>query len=150
MASFQQMLPLGILPLQPGALDPTLRVMVDEPAPHVVRFTYVRLEKTVVTEMALLVTCEPTAGRPCFALGYAVPPAYRRQGRGKRVVAAALAEFESGMRRAGVLPLYIEAVVGADNAASLALAKTQFADPGETATDDVSGLPAVRFLRRID
>jgi len=148
LASFQKMLPLGVLPLQRAQLDPTVRVMVDEAAPGVMRFTYVRTLVQRATEMALLVTCEPIDGRPCWALGYAVDPDYRGQGRAKSIVAAALMEFETGMRRAGALPMYVETVVGADNAASLKVA-THLFEEGEPITDSVSGLPALRVLRKL-
>lgn len=148
LASFQQMLPRGILPMQGAQFDPTVRVMMDEPAPRVVRFTYVRTLGQRATEMALLVTCEPIEGRPCFALGYAVEPDYRGQGRAKSIVTAALAELEAGMRRAGALPIYVEAVVGDDNHASLKVANTIFGE-GEPITDSVSGLPALRFLKKL-
>ena len=148
LASFQQMLPRGVLPLERARLDPTVRVMVDEPAAGVVRFTYVRTQGQRATEMAVLVTCEPIEGRPCWALGYAVEPELRGQGRAKSIVTAALNEFETGMRRAGALPQYIETVVGADNAASLRVA-TQLFGEGEQITDSVSGLPALRFLMKL-
>ena len=119
LASFQTMLPQGVLPLQRTQLDPTVQVMMDEPVLGVLRFTYVRTLGPRATEMALLVTCEPIEGRPSFALGYAVELGHRGQGRAKSIVTAAPAEFETGMRRAGALPVYVEAVVGADNDASL-------------------------------
>lgn len=148
LASFQQMLPLGVLPLQRAQLDPTVRVMLDEPAPGVMRFTYVRTQGQRATEMALLVSCEPIDERPCWALGYAVELDLRGQGRAKSIVTAALNEFETGMRRAGTLPQYIETVVGADNAASLKVA-TQLFGAGAPITDSVSGLPALRFLLKL-
>lgn len=148
LASFQKMLPLGKLPLQRAQLDPTVSVMVDEPVAGVVRFTYVRTLGKRATEMALLVTCEPIEGQPCWALGYAVEPELRGQGRAKSIVTAALNEFEAGMRRAGALPMYVEAVVGADNPASQRVA-TQLFGKGEPITDSVSGLPALRFLRHL-
>lgn len=149
LASFQQMLPSGVLPLQRAKFDPTVWVMMDEPAEAVVRFTYVRTHGQRATEMALLVICEPIEGRPCFALGYAVEPDQRGQGRAKSIVTAALKEFETGMRGAGALPIYIETVVGADNGPSLRIASTLFGE-GDPITDSVSGLPALRFLRKLE
>lgn len=147
--SFQEMLPLGILDLRPGELDPTLLVHADSPAPGVSRLTYVRIEGKVVTAMALFASCESIESRPCFALGYAVPPAYRGQGRAKEVVSVAMAEMRNGFGRAKLLPIYVEAIVGADNAASLRVAAKTVAEEAVPVTDSFSGLPAFQYLRML-
>lgn len=149
LASFQQMLPLGVLRLEPGAIDPNVFVHGDTPAPGVRRLTYVRLDGQAVTAMALLTSCDPIEGRPCFALGYAVPPVYRGQGRAKAIVIAALAELAEGFGRAGILPIYVEAIVGADNLASQGVAAASLSPDRRAVIDEVSGLPALQYLRRI-
>lgn len=150
LVSFQQVLPLGILPLQPGELDQSLQVLRDEPKPGLLRYTYVYLKDQAAAAMALLVVTEPIEDRPCFALGYAVPEASRRQGLATKVVLAGLAELQHGLRRAGILPIFVEAVVGEDNPASRRVALKVFGDEGEPITDSVSGLPAYRYLKRLD
>jgi RimJ/RimL family protein N-acetyltransferase len=149
LASFQQVLPSGVLELQPCALDPKLFVHMDEPAPGVTRLTYVRMAGQTVTAMALFTPCEAIEGRTCFAVGYAVPPAYRGQGRAKDVVTAALRELEKGFGRAGILPIYVEAIVGADNVASQRVASATISAESKSVTDSFSGVPALQYVRKI-
>lgn len=149
LTSFQQALPLGVLHLQPGDLDPTLLVHMDEPAAGVTRLTYVRIEGQTVTAMALFTPCDPIEGRVCFAVGYAVPPSHRGQGRAKDVVNASLAELAKGFGRAGILPIYVEAIVGADNVASQHVAAATISAESKAVTDSVSGLPALQYVRQL-
>jgi hypothetical protein len=84
--SFQQELLRGAMQLRPGVLDKNLYLYVDNPNGQT-RFTYVKLKgKKTVTAFVEFATCEPIEGRPCFALGYAVPEAYRKQGRAKEAI----------------------------------------------------------------
>lgn len=149
LVSFQEYLPTG-LPLRPCALHPEVQVMMDEPAPGVTRFTYVTIEDGVVTAMALFVNAEPVKGRMCFNIGYAVPPEYRRQGRAKAIVEAALDELRNGFGRAGVLPIFVEAVVGRDNAASQAVAHVVFSQSPDRIVDEESGKPALHYLLKLE
>jgi hypothetical protein len=96
--SFQQVFLTGGMELQPGALDSDLYLNLDD-ADGVTRFTYVKLQGKTVTAFVIFGACAPIEGRPCFAIGYAVPEAYRNQGRAKEAVRAALAEMQ---RSAGV------------------------------------------------
>ena len=60
-------------------------------------------------------------------------------------------EFVTGSQRAAAgRALYIEAVVGRDNAASHAIARNALGEPAEEGTDDRSGEPATQYLRRFD
>lgn len=150
LTSFQEHLPLGILPLQPCQLHPGVQVMMDEPAPGVQRFTYVTVEDGTATAMALFVNTEPMEGRMCLAIGYAVPEEYRRQGRAKAIVAAAIDELRNGFGRAGVLPIFIEAVVGRDNVASQKVAAALLSASPEEIVDEESGQPALQYVLKID
>jgi RimJ/RimL family protein N-acetyltransferase len=111
--SFQQALLLGGIQLRRGVLDKDLYVYVDE-ADGQRRFTYVRLEGSTVTAFVNFALCEPIDGTPCFSIGYAVPEAYRNQGRAKEAVRAAISEMQHGFGRHGY-SFYVEAIVGADN-----------------------------------
>jgi hypothetical protein len=144
--SFQQALLLGGIQLQQrGELDKDLYVYVDAPDGQR-RFTYVRLEGRTVTALVIFGICEPIDGIPCCAIGYAVPEAYRNQGRAKEVARAALSE----MRHLNRHPFYVEAIVGADNLPSRRVAEQVISDAPVAMIDEISGLPALRYVRRIE
>jgi hypothetical protein len=148
LASFQEALLAGEIRLQRGAVDPDLYVYADRPN-GMPRLTYVRLEAQTVTVFVNFALADPVEGMPCFQIGYAVPPSLRRQGRAKNAVTAALAELQVGMRRNGVAGFYIEAVVGVDNPASQRVAEETIAPTATPITDEVSGQPALQYLREI-
>jgi hypothetical protein len=146
--SFQQVFLTGGMELRPGVLDSKLYLHVDD-ADGLTRFTYVRLEGQTITAFVLFTPCAPIEGRPCFAIGYAVPEAYRNQGRAKEAVGAALAEMRRGFGR--VWPLfYVEAIVGIDNKPSQRVAEQAISDTPIAVTDQVSGLPAFQYVLRIE
>lgn len=82
--SFQQALLQGTIQLERGALDRDLYVHFDK-ANGERRLTYVRLEGKIVTAFVNFVQCDRIEGKPCFGIGYAVPEAYRNQGRAKEL-----------------------------------------------------------------
>jgi RimJ/RimL family protein N-acetyltransferase len=124
--SFQQIFLAGGMALQPGVLDSDLYLHVDD-ADGVTRFTYVKLEGKTVTAFVIFAPCAPIEGKPCFAIGYAVPEAYQNQGRAKKAVRAALAEMQRGLGR--VWPVfYVEAIVGAENKPSQRVAELAISD----------------------
>jgi RimJ/RimL family protein N-acetyltransferase len=149
MQSFQQELLRHKPKLRRGELDKDLYVYVD--APHgEPRFTYVRLEGKMVTAFVELASVEPIEGTTCVALGYAVPEAYRRQGRAKEAVKAAIAEMQHGLGRNGISVFYVEAIVGADNKPSQRIAEQVISDAPVAIADEISGLPAFRYVRRVE
>ncbi|WP_370198613.1 GNAT family N-acetyltransferase [Bradyrhizobium diazoefficiens] len=148
LTSFQQALLGGEIELQRGALDPNLYVYSDNPE-GVARLTYVRLDGKTVTAFASFVICDPIDGTPCFQLGYAVPEAYRNRGHAKDVVTAAIAEMRHGFKRAGIPAFHVEAIVGADNAASLRVAEQTISTSPTAITDQFSGVPAFQYVRQI-
>lgn len=150
LASFQEMLPLGILQLFNGERDPTLRVHRDEPSPGTQRLTYVHLEGELVTALAMAVNVQPFQGRPCFMIGYAVPTQYRRQGRATAIVKSMLGELTAGFGRAGLLPIYVEAIVAETNIPSRRIAETLLSDSPNPITDELSGLPALQYILRLE
>jgi hypothetical protein len=146
--SFQEALLNGGMQLQRGAVHSELYLNT-EGANGQPRFTFVTLEKTIVTAFVNLVLCGRIEGTPCFQIGYAVPEAYRRQGRAKTVVSMALAELQHGFSGLGPA-LYVEAIVGVDNAPSQRVAEQTLSATSEAITDAVSGLPALRYVRKMD
>ena len=148
MHSFQDVLLRRGVQLRHGALHPDLYLHADD-AHGQPRFTYVTLEKNTVTAFVNLVLCAPVEGTPCFQIGYAVPEAYRRQGRAKAVAGMAVAELQHGFTGRGPA-LYVEAVVGTDNTASQRVAESVLSSTPEAITDRISRLPALRYLRKLD
>lgn len=146
--SFQEALLGGQVQLQPGALEPDLFVHLDHPNGKA-RFTYATLQGRTVTALVILVVSDPIDGAPCFQIGYAVPEAYRQQGRAKQAVRAAIAELEYGLTRNRIATFYVEAIVGADNMASQKVAEETLSTNPVAVTDEVSGVPAFQYVRKI-
>lgn len=146
--SFQEHFSLGVIDVQPGALDRDLFVYQDQPN-GTLRLSYVRLKGQTVTALVLFVLTEPIDGVPCFQLGYAVPEVYRSQGVAKDAVSAAIAELKHGLGRNGAKPFFIETIVGVDNTASQKVAGATLGVETEAITDEMSGLPALRYLVKI-
>ena len=147
--SFQQTLLHGGIQLQPGVLDRDIYVYFDRPKGGS-RFTYVRLEDTTVTAFVEFASCEAIEGTPCFAIGYAVPEAHRNQGRAKNAIRAAISELQNGLGRIGLSVFYVEAIVGADNKPSQRVAEQVISEMPVRVTDQVSGLPAFRYVRKVE
>jgi len=147
--SFQQALLRGGIQLQPGVLDRDIYVYFDRPKGGS-RFTYVRLEDTTVTAFVEFASCEAIEGTPCFAIGYAVREAHRNQGRAKNAIRAAISELQNGLGRIGLSVFYVEAIVGADNKPSQRVAEQVISDTPAPVTDQVSGLPAFRYVWKVE
>jgi hypothetical protein len=103
-----------------------------------------------VTAFVEFAPCEPIEGTPCFAIGYAVPEAYRNQGRAKDAIRAAISEMQNGFSR--MMPaFYIEAIVGGDNKPSQRVAEQIISsNTPRPVTDKLSGLPAFQYLQKIE
>ena len=146
--SFQKALSDGRIKVEKCALDSDLYFLYDSPE-GTPRFTYVRLDGKTVTAFVEFVRWEPINGRLCMHIGYAIPEAYRRQGRATEAVIAAIAELQNGFKRGGIKAFYVEAMVGADNVASQRVAQKTISDAPIEAIDSVTGLPALQYLRKI-
>ncbi len=147
--SLQEALLRGAIKLERGVLDRDLYAHFDTPNGGF-RATYVRLEGRTVTAFVEFVPCDPIDGKRCFNIGYAVPEAYRNHGRAKEVVRAAIAELRHDSVQYGHSVFYVEAIVGADNKPSQRVAEQVISDTPVAVKDQVSGLPAFRYVRRIE
>jgi len=145
---FQRAFREGILELRRCSLEPDLWVHVDRVNNHF-RLTYAYLDGRTVTAFAVFVQTEPHEGLPCFQVGYAVPPKFRKQGKGTAVVKSAIAEMEHGFSRTAMTSFYIEAIVGRDNVASQRVAETVLLQKGRETVDSVSGKPALAYMRKM-
>jgi RimJ/RimL family protein N-acetyltransferase len=149
MRSFQEEHSRGRIQLQRGAVYPDLYMHFDEKDGKG-RFSYVTLENRTVTAFVNFVLVDPIERKPCFSIGYAVPEAYRNQGRAKEAVGMALAEMQHGLARGHISTFYVEAIIGADNKASQRVAEQAISPTSVAITDQVSGLPALQYVRKIE
>lgn len=147
--SFQEAYAAGHIGLQPGLVDPDVFLHVDQPG-GMPRFTFVRFDGDTVTSMVELVACEPVEGSPCFNVGYAVDPAYRRRGLAKELLPAAILEMQTGFGAAGYPGFYVEAIVGLENIASQKVAASGITAEFAEGTDSESGLPIYQYLRKFE
>jgi hypothetical protein len=148
--SFQQELRCDGITIQIAKTDPNLFVHLDAPTgPPEYRYTYVRLMGKTVTAMVMFVAQRPEDGKPYFAVGYAVPNRFQKQGRAKDILVAAIADMQAGLARNRMPEFYIEAIVGADNIASRKVAEQVISNEPEAIIEGLSGLPAFKYVRRI-
>jgi hypothetical protein len=149
LVSFQQALLDGEIRLQPGALDPDLFVHADNLAPGISRITYVRLDGRTVKAFVNVIAAGRMDGLPCFQFGVAVPVQYRNKGYAKSILASSIAELENGLSRNKIPSFYVEGVVGIDNEPSKRASAATISSSPTAITDDVSGLPALHYVRKI-
>ncbi|UPT63342.1 MAG: GNAT family N-acetyltransferase [Hyphomonadaceae bacterium JAD_PAG50586_4] len=148
LVSFQQALTAGQITLVRGELDKNIYVHSDRPNGEL-RLTYATLNGKVVTALVLFVNSDPLDGAPCFNLGYAVPDAFRNQGRAKALVLAAIAELRNGLSRNGITKFSVEAIIDASNVPSQRVAEHALSATATPITDSVSGLPALHYVKTI-
>ena len=142
MLSFQKALLARRLRLEKGRVTLSVHFHMDQAAGKG-RFTYVQLDGQTVVAFATFVQNCYFNDRPNFAAGYAVPEAYRNQGRAKSIFRAGIAELQNGFR--GHPPFYVEAVVSVSNRASLKVAEAVLGGKPEALNDELSGEPALRY-----
>ncbi|HEU5047056.1 MAG TPA: GNAT family N-acetyltransferase [Rickettsiales bacterium] len=147
--SFQEELLRGTVALKRGVVVPDLYIHWDEPNGEI-RLTYVRLKDRTVTAIVIFARCEPIGGAPCFNIGYAVPEAYRNEGRAKEVVEAAISEMRYEAKQNGISTFYVEAIIGIDNKPSQRVAEQVISATPTAVTDHISKLPAFQYIRKID
>jgi hypothetical protein len=149
MRSFTTAVKHGVVTPVKGELRPDLLVLVDKPNGET-RFSYALLKENKVVAMATLGETEPYQGLPCFQLNYAVEPSYRGRGLALDVSMAAIAELRNGFGRNGVRKWFVEAIVDAENEASLKVAGDLFSDrPSHPKTDEF-GNEVFQFIELVD
>ena len=147
--SIQQAYAAGQINLQRGRVDRDLYVFVDQPNGEP-RFNYVRLSGQTVTCLVEFAVTLPVEGSPCFQVGYAVDPAYRRQGLAKHLLPAAITELQAGFGGAGMPGFYVEAIVGVDNIASQKVAAAGITPDIVEGIDHHSGVPIYQYLKKFE
>jgi len=146
---FQQALFRREIPLQHGTVDRELYCCIDHPDGKA-RLSYMRIEGETLTALVMLVENGTIEGKPYFQIGYAVPEAYRNHGRAKYAVNAAIADLQYELSRVKVSEFYVEAFVRTDNKASQGVAGGTISTSPVAVTDQVSGLPVLRYARKIE
>jgi hypothetical protein len=149
MQSFEAALKAGEISVHPGVLDAKIFVHMDKPTGEP-RFSYVRLDRTLVTAFVVFIPAEPYEGLPCFQVGWAVPKNLRGQGRAADAFKAAVNELWNGMSRNGIREFYVEAVVEQGNVASERLAENVVSSAVKTGIDKNAKVPITQYFRRID
>jgi ribosomal protein S18 acetylase RimI-like enzyme len=146
--SFQNALQDGLI--TPGAciLYPELSLLMDD-ANGQSRLTFARIDKGSVKAIVAYLEVEPHEGKRCFQVGYAVAEPYRNQGIATEILTQSIEEIRHGFKP-HAKPFFIEAVVEADNHASIKVAERVIAPKGSEITDDYAGLPAVQFLQLVE
>ncbi|TNC06259.1 GNAT family N-acetyltransferase [Methylobacterium terricola] len=150
LTSFQEMFKRKIIDVKPCSTDRKLFLHGDQPAPGVMRLSYVRLQGRTVTAFVSFTPAEFIEGRPCFQAGVAVPQTHRGQGRAKEIVRAAIAEMRAGFSRAGIAPFWIEAIIHANNIASQRVAEATISPNRINVVDGNSGDNAFQYLMKVE
>jgi hypothetical protein len=146
LVSFQECLSDGNFQPDRCSLHRELSYLVDFPTGSP-RMTYALIDSdNVVKAMVLFSRVGNVKNTPCFAMGYAVAEQFRRQGLALEIVEKAIAEFSTYLKEK-TSQLYINAVVGVENIASQKVAGRILSDTPTAITDEVSGLPALYYLR---
>ena len=145
--SLQAALMAGAIEVLPGQMDPSLGFYTDTMVGNR-RFVFVRLDGQTVKAYACLVPYERQEGLPVFAVGYAVPGAYRGQGLAKDVFARGIIELQSIL--AGNPPFFVEAIIDPANTVSLYVAAAVLGGEPRLITDQVSGQPALQYIRKFE
>jgi len=147
MESFQAALHAREIEVVPGQVAPNLGFYTDT-IPGVQRFVYVFHNGSTVKAYACFVPYERHEGLPVFAVGYAVPEAYRGQGLAKAIFAAGITELQHLF--AGNPPFFVEAIIDPGNLASQRVAAAVLGGAHRSITDQASGLPALQYLRKFE
>lgn len=147
--SFQKEISAG-MPTAASDGSPNIRVVRDELNGET-RFSFARVEHGQVKSLVMFISGGNKNGVPCFDVGYAVATPWRGRGYAKEIIAQGLKELSVGLRLAtGLSAFWVVAVIGMENFASQAVAKSTLSNTFEEIVDDFSGLPALVFRRLIN
>lgn len=148
LTSFQHALANGEIAPQKAEIHRDLLAMHDRQH-GVDRFTYALVKDQRVVAIAIFALVEPIDGCQCLQAGYAVDMAHRSKGFGKEVTKKAFDELTNGFSRAGLPHLYVEAMVSTSNEHSKKIASALFSNNPRKCTDEVSGQPALQYVRQL-
>jgi hypothetical protein len=135
---------LNRLFLKPSPSDPALFCYMDEPL-GAVRMAFARLQGQTVTALATFFASAPVDGVMDLHGFFAVPEAYRNQGRAKDILASALRQLTPNIAQSGVKALRVLLVVEADNTAAQRVAEAIISTSPTPVTDEATGRPALLY-----
>lgn len=141
-------LKVGEIKLRPTGTDPKVLLHADNPE-GTPRLSFVRMKGAHATAIAVIVITEPLNNLPVIHIGCAVREDQRGKGLGRHVLTVALEDFRTSMAVKGLTEYWIESLVEADNAASVAMTKKVLGIEPEEVTDDETDEPSFRFLKRV-
>ncbi|MBA5601039.1 GNAT family N-acetyltransferase [Pectobacterium aroidearum] len=145
--SLQQALDTGGVTPGKGTLFPELSTVFDSPNGNW-RMTYALIENGRVKASAVFVIASPLNGKHCFGIGYSVSEADRGKGLALALVEKSIKELQFNMQ-GKLTEFYVEALVGATNLASQKVAEKFTLSEGEPFTEQLSGLPALRYVKLV-
>jgi hypothetical protein len=127
----------------PAARLPSGKLIRDELLLNLLLNLKIAFESEICRARATYQSALPeNAGEPSF-------DEVRSKGYAKSILAAAIAELKNGLSRNKIPSFYIEAVVSIDNEPSKRVAEALIASTPTAITDEVSGLPALHYVRKI-
>ena len=137
------------LALKTCALHPELQMIFDQPN-GCKRFTYAMIESGVIKAYATLILGQPLQGKACFSIGYATSQSFQSIGLASEVLEKSIDELKNSLRLNDINAFYIEAVIRADNAASLKVASKVICNTPRSVVDELSGEDSFYYQRLID
>jgi hypothetical protein len=140
--SFQR--DLDRLPLTPTSSDPNLFYYLDQPE-GTVRMAFVRLQGRTVTALATFFASNPVNGVMDFHGFYAVPEAYRNQGRAKDVLGGAIRQIAQGIGQTGMRAIHVTVMIEAENTIAQRVAAAVISQSPSNVTDQATGRPALLY-----
>ena len=140
--SFQR--DLDRLSLTPSATDPGLFYHLDEPL-GAVRLAFARLQGRTVTALAAFFASDPVDGVMVFHGFFAVPEAYRNQGRAKDILKSALRQMAQGIAQTSVGAIRVVLVVDAEHTVAQRVAAAVISADPKTVKDEATGRPALLY-----
>lgn len=147
--SFQKEISAGMLTAASNG-SPNIRVVRDE-LNGKTRFSFARVEQGQVKSLVMFISGGNKNDVPCFDVGYAVALPWRGKGYAKEIITQGLKELSEGLRLAtGLSAFWVVAVIGMENVASQAVAKSTLSSTFEEIVDEFSGLPALIYSRLIN
>ncbi|WP_234729640.1 GNAT family N-acetyltransferase [Acidocella facilis] len=151
LVSFQHALDAGEIHLASSKETPGLYSYVDSPTGADTRLTFVHRDGSTVSALVMLAHAEPYRGRPCYAVGYAVPLEFRGQGRAKKLLTAVLQELRVMLKgRGGPKSFFLEAVIAQSNVASQKVAEHVLGAKAGDGHDSLSGEPIFQYLLEVN
>ncbi|PPD13959.1 MAG: GCN5-related N-acetyltransferase [Methylobacterium sp.] len=146
LVSFQQAYKRGAVRTERGRVHPKILCHMDEPAPGVIRLTYVRTQGMTVTALCSFSQAGVHEGFPVFQAGVAVAEGHRGKGLAKHITGCAIDEIRNGFASTPMEQFWIEAIVSRDNHASNAVATSVISEQRMEMIDEASGQPAYQYM----